>query len=138
MDIPDGDLTYKNNCIDGKCSNCGECCTDLLPLSAEEVRRLKAYARKHGLKEHTQAPFFAAGATDLTCPFRNQAEGKCDVYEVRPRICRSFVCTKTREQAKHDRDLLHQNDLPTLCGMRSSAIPKLALCWSDSPHLTKS
>ena len=108
MDIPDGDLTYKNNCIDGKCSNCGECCTDLLPLSAEEVRRLKAYARKHGLKEHTQAPFFAAGATDLTCPFRNQAEGKCDVYEVRPRICRSFVCTKTREQAKHDRDLLHQ------------------------------
>ena len=107
-DIPPGDLTYENHCVDGRCSDCGECCSDLLPLTVEEVRRLKAYAQKHGLKEHTQAPFFDPGAIDLTCPFRNQIEGKCDVYEVRPKICRSFICSKSREQARHDRDLLHQ------------------------------
>ena len=100
--------TYENHCIDGRCSGCGECCADLLPLTAEEVRRLKAYAKKHGLKEHTQAPFFDPGAIDLTCPFRNQAEGKCDVYEVRPKICRDFICSKSKEQAYRDRDLYHQ------------------------------
>ena len=108
LDVPAGDIRYTNNCVDGQCSGCGECCTDLLPLTREEVRRLQVYAWKHRLKEHSQAPFFDPGATDLTCPFRNQAEGRCEVYEIRPKICRSFICSKPIEQAKRERDLLHQ------------------------------
>lgn len=30
-----------NNCIDGHCSGCGECCADLLPLTKGEIKRLK-------------------------------------------------------------------------------------------------
>jgi len=108
FDVPPGEVTFSNKCIDGKCSGCGECCADLLPLTVEEVQRLKTYAKKHGLKAHTQAPFYIKDAVDFTCPFRNQIESKCDVYEIRPKICRSFICSKTLEQARHDRDLLHQ------------------------------
>ena len=30
----------------GKCSNCGQCCSDLLPLSEREVRDIKAYMKE--------------------------------------------------------------------------------------------
>lgn len=41
-----------NNCIDGHCSGCGECCADLLPLTKGEIKRLRDYARKHQLQEN--------------------------------------------------------------------------------------
>lgn len=107
VDVPVEEMTYTNNTIAGKCSGCGDCCADLLPLSAEEVRRLKAYAEKHHLKAHTQKPFYMQGV-DLTCPFRKQRESKCDVYEVRPHICRVFICSKTKEDARRDRNACHQ------------------------------
>lgn len=102
----DGEM-YRCNCVDGQCSGCGECCTDLLPVSPQELRRLKEYAKAHHLKEHRQAPFFDRKAVDLTCPFRNQQTGKCDVYKVRPQICRDFICSKKLEDAKRDRNLFH-------------------------------
>lgn len=37
---------YVNSCIDGKCSCCGECCTDLLPLTDAELKRLKNYLQR--------------------------------------------------------------------------------------------
>lgn len=40
-----------NNCIDGHCSGCGECCADLLPLTKGEIKRLRDYARKHPEKK---------------------------------------------------------------------------------------
>jgi len=106
--IREGD-TYGCNCIDGRCSNCGECCTDMLPLTVGELQRLKTYAAKHKLKEHRQAPFWDWKATDLTCPFRNQQTKKCDAYEARPYICRTFICSKTKEDAHRDRDLIHES-----------------------------
>lgn len=96
------------NCVDGKCSNCGNCCVDLLPLSKNELERLRRYAREHILKEHRQAPFWDPKATDLTCPFRNQHTQKCEAYPVRPLICRSFTCAKPLDVAKHDRDEIHK------------------------------
>lgn len=106
QDVPPGDTTYANNCVDGKCSNCGECCVDLLPLTKAELERLRRYAREHNLKEHRQAPFWDPKATDLTCPFRNQQTQHCDVYPARPLICRSFICSKELMQAHADRDEL--------------------------------
>lgn len=41
-----------NNCIEGHCSGCGECCADLLPLTKGEIKRLRDYARKHRLQEN--------------------------------------------------------------------------------------
>lgn len=108
-DLPKHVGTYENNCIDGKCSGCGECCVDLLPLTPAEISRIKEYVKKHRVQEHRQAPFFDQNATDLSCPFRNQQTKTCEVYPVRPYICRSFICSKTREDAVRDRDLIHKD-----------------------------
>lgn len=96
--------TYRCNCVDGKCSGCGGCCTDMLPLTAKELQRIKIYAREHNLQEHRQAPFFDPGAVDLTCPFRNEVEQRCDIYPVRPKICRNFICSKPRSVVLAERD----------------------------------
>ena len=90
------------HCVDGRCVGCGECCSDFLPVTEKEVKRLKQYARKHHLTEHRHNFLFAS--QDCTCPFRNGQTQKCDVYEVRPLICRSFSCTKSLDNARRDRD----------------------------------
>lgn len=81
----------------GKCSNCGQCCSDFLPLSSEEVKRLKKYIKEHGIQE--QRHNFLNGV-DVTCPFRDEANRKCTVYEVRPAICRQFMCNHTEEDIR--------------------------------------
>ena len=96
--------TYSCNCVDGKCSGCGGCCTDMLPLTAKELQRIKIYVREHRLPEHRQAPFFDQGAVDFTCPFRNETAQCCDIYAVRPKICRNFICSKPRPVAVAERD----------------------------------
>jgi len=97
---------YEHHCVDGKCSGCGDCCTDLLPLTDAELERLKRYANEHNLKEHRHSLFFDKKAIDLTCPFRNNEIKQCDVYAVRPQICREFICSKSLDMAKKDRDSL--------------------------------
>lgn len=103
---------YENNCVNGRCSSCGQCCADLLPLSDAELDRLKKYAEKHHLKEHTQASIFHKNPADLTCPFRNELTKKCEVYPVRPLICRKFICSTPLPDAKAARDLLHEERPP--------------------------
>lgn len=107
-DLPNHVGNYANNCIDGMCSGCGECCVDLLPVTPAEISRIREYVRKHNINEHRQAPFFDLKATDLSCPFRNQQTKKCEVYPARPYICRSFTCAKTREDAIRDRGLVYK------------------------------
>ena len=106
-DIPTGN--YANKCVGGKCSGCGDCCTDMLPLSGKELANIKRYAKAHNLVEHRQAPFWDRDAVDLTCPFRNQHTKVCEIYPVRPEICRSFICSKPTEQAYAERDAIHEN-----------------------------
>ena len=98
---------YACHCVDGKCSGCGECCSDMLPLTDRELKKIEDYAKAHNLKEHRQAPFFDLKATDFTCPFRNQKESRCDIYPVRPEICRSFICSKPLETAHSERDRIY-------------------------------
>lgn len=73
----------------GKCSNCGECCSNLLPLSEREIRTIKSYIKRNKIKEQRHN---ARVGTDMTCPFRDEANKKCLIYSVRPQICRSFMC----------------------------------------------
>ena len=80
--------------MDGKCSNCGACCSGVLPLSRAEVERIKRYLTQHPVKEQ-----WHNGRTgiDMTCPFRDERNRVCLIYPVRPDICASFVCNYTPE-----------------------------------------
>lgn len=132
LDLPADGSEYSNNCIDGRCSNCGECCSDLLPLTDGEVSKLKRYAQAHNLKEHRQAPFFDPKATDLTCPFRNEQTKRCDVYPVRPLICRSSSAQSRCNRRTTTETLFTRAVAPIPYGMRYSVILKRWISFEES------
>lgn len=80
--------------VNGKCSNCGQCCSNCLPLSDAEVRRIKAYIKKHKIKEQRHN---VMTGVDMTCPFRDERNKKCLIYEIRPAICREFMCNHSHD-----------------------------------------
>lgn len=91
---------------DGKCSQCGACCSDLLAISESEYRRIKRFIKKHNIKEQKHiAPAVLAEQPkfDLTCPFLNENKKteKCAIYQVRPAICRCFVCNDPQGARNH-------------------------------------
>lgn len=94
-----------NYTVDGKCSKCGNCCSDILPLSDAEIRRIRKYIRQNGIKESKHLIPVAKPVFDMTCPFRDNGKKICTIYEVRPEICRQFICDN-EQRAKEDRELL--------------------------------
>ena len=100
---------YENGVIDytcnGKCSECGSCCSGKLPLSKSEITSIKEYIKRHNIKKQVhvcwalrEQPMF-----DLTCPFLDDTKDKhkCTIYPVRPKICREFTCEKGKVPDKN-------------------------------------
>lgn len=94
----------KNFTVNDKCSNCGQCCSNLLPMSEKEVKNIKAYIKAHNIKEQRHN---AMQGVDMTCPFRDEKNKKCLIYAVRPQICRRFMCNATMEKINADKMYLH-------------------------------
>ena len=94
-DMKDGVYNFTK---DGKCSGCGACCSNFLPLSLKEITQIKAYIKKHNIKAQKHSlPTASPVVYDAICPFRNNAERKCMIYEVRPGICRDFQCNNAQK-----------------------------------------
>lgn len=84
-----------NFCKDGKCSECGNCCSRYLAMNNKEINTIRAYIKKHGIKQQKHSINVLANPVfDSTCPFLNDdlPNHKCTIYEVRPLICREFKC----------------------------------------------
>lgn len=67
-----------------ECKKCGKCCSNYLPLTEKEINTMKKLAKKenkHPLMQDWYDRF----------PFLN-TNNKCDIYENRPSICKSFTC----------------------------------------------
>ena len=91
LEAPYEPLDFTSN---GKCSNCGACCSNLLPVSVEEIKTIKKYIREHEIKQAVNGIPFNADI-NMVCPFLDTSkELKCKIYEVRPKICRFFMCNK--------------------------------------------
>ena len=75
--------------INGKCSKCGECCSNFLPVSQSEVNKIQKYVIKNKIRPQKQ---MLVMKNTLTCPYFNGK--KCLIYEVRPLICKEFYCYK--------------------------------------------
>lgn len=78
---------------DGKCSQCGECCKDILPVDFAEMDRIEKYIKSHHIKE--QDHHVPASTIDMLCPFLNVDTKQCVIYPVRPKVCRKFLCSMT-------------------------------------------
>ena len=70
--------------------NCGKCCGIVL-CNITEYRKIEAYAANHGVTPIRQG---------LMCPWYQC--GKCQVYEVRPLMCRIFGHVKRMECPEPD------------------------------------
>lgn len=102
--LEDNIIDFTDN---GTCSGCGNCCSNLLPMSKKEIAAIHRYISKYGIKECKHLLPVAKPAFDMTCPFRDNDNGTCAIYEVRPEICRKFICNNEK-RAKNNRKLLRQ------------------------------
>ena len=87
-----------NYTVEGKCSNCGECCSNLLPLTQGEINQIHKYIKIHHIKENKKNFPTAEKVFDGTCPFRNNGKRICEIYSIRPLICKFFQCNKWGKQ----------------------------------------
>lgn len=112
----DGLQNFRDFTICGECSNCGSCCTNILPVSGKEKKTIRRYIQKKGIKEQTCRYPTTDPIMDLTCPFRHHSEKICLIYEVRPAICRAFRCDNSMEKIQADRAMYYRKY--GLCNMR--------------------
>lgn len=114
--ISDVDTMFElsKNCtdftVDNECSNCGNCCSNFLPLSEGEVDRIKRYIKKHGIKPRKFNAPVANPVVDMVCPFRSEFEKKCVIYSIRPLICRDFRCDKPAKEIQASKRLYHRKN----------------------------
>ena len=97
----------------GKCTGCGKCCSNILPMTEKEIVVIRRYIKKRDIKECRHGIPLANPILDMTCPFLNtdkKAE-KCTIYSVRPAICRCFICSEPHGALKH-KELWHGVRLP--------------------------
>lgn len=94
---------FTNN---GICSNCGECCSEFLYLDDDEIEKIDNYLKEHNITQNNKEEY------NFKCPFRNDTLKKCDIYEVRPYICKMFKCDVPPEKAIITRDEINKNKKP--------------------------
>ena len=85
--------TFDLTC-NGKCTGCGGCCSNILPITEDEIRTIRNYIKRYNIKEQKRLLPTVNPNLDMTCPFLDNSKkcDKCMIYEVRPRICRDFIC----------------------------------------------
>ena len=93
QDMKDGVYDFTKN---GKCSSCGSCCSRYLPLSSKELKEIKRYVKKHRINPYVHTFPTAEPTLDMTCPFRDEENKICTIYQQRPKICRSFLCSNPK------------------------------------------
>ena len=84
----------QDNFVDGKCSQCGECCPRWLPLSNRDIKNIRTYLKKHDVYYAPKviSPLMVQETT--FCPFLklDQKTERCQIYPIRPTVCRLYDC----------------------------------------------
>ena len=111
-------MSIKDFTNNGKCSNCGECCGDILHLSKEEIIRIDRYLKKNKIEP---TPRCILVTYDNTCPFRDNKDKKCKIYEVRPEVCSNFICSNSMKIIDKDRN--HYDNRADINGSTGKLVP---------------
>lgn len=84
---------------DGKCTQCGTCCSNYLPMTQKEIATIHRFVKKHDIKEFKHLFPVSNDTFDMTCPFMDDSKQKekCRIYSVRPEICKQFICSKEKK-----------------------------------------
>jgi Fe-S-cluster containining protein len=80
---------------EGKCSRCGECCTPFIPITNKEYKTIKKYIKENKIDKEN---LVEGNNVYIKCCFYNRKEKKCNIYKVRPEVCKRFKCCNTPQQ----------------------------------------
>mgnify|MGYP004729585483 FL=1 len=83
----------------GKCTQCGACCSNYLPMTQKEIATIHRFVKKHDIKEFKHLFPVSNDTFDMTCPFMDDSKQKekCRIHSVRPEICKQFICSKEKK-----------------------------------------
>lgn len=103
QDMKNGVTDFTDN---GKCSQCGQCCSNILPMSEKEVRIIRRYIKANHIKPQKISALYVTPMLDMTCPFmrKDVSKERCTIYPVRPEICKQFKCDNTHKGKRFDDD----------------------------------
>ena len=96
------DQNITNMTCNGECSRCGSCCGIFIPFTDQELEQIKKYVKKHNIQPNNNRYNKLTGQFNAHCCFYDDKEKKCNIYPVRPYVCRDFMCN--RENWKEYRD----------------------------------
>ena len=54
-----------NFCVDGECIGCGECCSNYLPMTDKEVKKIRKIVRRRQLKPINHVPVVVVNAESM-------------------------------------------------------------------------
>lgn len=92
--------SQENLCLpNGKCSDCGNCCSNFLPMTKVDIVGIKKYIKRNKIRAiNHKNTILAVKTIDCMCPFRDEDKNICIIYPVRPIICRAYQCNKSSIQ----------------------------------------
>lgn len=77
----------------GKCSRCGQCCSNFIPLTSSELKELQELTKTD---IEVQLKTDDKGRVYMLCPFlimtQDSNETRCSIYDKRPSVCKMFRC----------------------------------------------
>lgn len=104
-DMKSGAYDFTQN---GKCSNCGQCCSNILPLSKSEISQIHEYIAENNIKEQSNLYPMRGQILDMICPFRDNKNKCCTIYKIRPMICKCFKCDNTKNKIYADKKMFER------------------------------
>ena len=122
-----------NNCFEcnGQCSRCGECCTPMLPLTLDEIKTIKEYIKEHNIKMENPV---RGNNVYVRCPFYNIDEKKCNIYEVRPEVCKAYRCSYNKRKTL--KNIKYFDSRADVNGNHLDRFVPLDLLFYNSPIMT--
>lgn len=115
------DKEVQNMTINNQCSHCGQCCGMFIPFTNKEIKEIKKYVKKHHIKPITDRE--TPNGFEARCCFYDKVNKKCNIYPVRPYVCRDFMCN-------HD-DWKQRRDKYELLGSYNSSLKPTKLAAFD-------
>ena len=85
----------------GECSKCGNCCTPIIPITEEEVKKIREYIKENDIK--MVMPITKEGR-HIKCCFYDFENHKCNIYPVRPEVCRKFICSLNNKEIDKNKE----------------------------------
>ena len=85
----------------GECSRCGSCCGLFIPFTDEELKLIKDYVKVNNIKPTNR--IINENQLIAQCCLYDSKNKKCNIYPVRPFVCKDFQCNN--KDCKKRRDM---------------------------------